>query len=69
MHCPLVANRMVHFQSVYHRCFRLVDDVASHVRLFKKARLALKTRNKEDGKIVDLVTDRLHDDENAAFLR
>ena len=35
--------------------FRLVDDVASHVRLFKKARHALRTRNKEDGKIVDLV--------------
>lgn len=33
---------------------RLVDDVASHVRLFKKARLAMRTRNKEDGKIVDL---------------
>ena len=38
-----------------HLCFRLVDDVASHVRLFKKSRLALATRNKDDGKIVDLV--------------
>ena len=36
-------------------CSRLVDDVASHVRLFKKARLALRNRNKDDGKIVDLV--------------
>ena len=40
---------------------RLVDDVASHVRLFKKARLTLKLRNKDlssdqrdGGKIVDL---------------
>jgi sorting nexin-13 len=37
---------------------RLVDDVASHVRLFKKARLSLKIRSKADqqtdGKIVDL---------------
>ena len=37
---------------------RLVDDVASHVRLFKKARLLLRTRNKGDvsdnGKIADL---------------
>ena len=30
--------------------FRVVDDVASHVRLFKTARLLLKTRNKEDSK-------------------
>jgi hypothetical protein len=34
---------------------RLVDDVASHVRLFKKARLSLRTRNREEGKLVDLV--------------
>ena len=36
---------------------RLVDDVASHVRLFKKARLALRIRSKSsehDGKTVDL---------------
>ena len=35
---------------------RLVDDVASHVRLFKKARFALQVRSKDTdgGKIVDL---------------
>ena len=37
---------------------RLVDDVASHVRLFKKARFALQVRSKnldtDGGKIVDL---------------
>jgi hypothetical protein len=35
-----------------------VDDIASHVRLFKKARLALRNRSKEDGKIADLVKTR-----------
>ena len=37
---------------------RLVDDVASHVRLFKKARLALKNpeNNENGGKSVDLET-------------
>ena len=39
--------------------FRLVDDVASQVRLYKKASLALRTRNKESetgggGKLIDL---------------
>ena len=40
---------------------RLVDDVASHVRLFKKARFALQVRSKNQdsdgnggGKLVDL---------------
>ena len=36
---------------------RLVDDVASHVRLFKKARFALQFKSKteeETGKLVDL---------------
>ena len=39
---------------------KLVDDVASHVRLFKKARFALQVRSKkvdqngDSGKIVDL---------------
>jgi len=33
----------------------LVDDVASHVKLFKKARLALKAKSKDDsGKLVEL---------------
>ena len=41
---------------------RLVDDVASHVRLFKKARLALKNpENNEQGgnKSIDLETQEL----------
>ena len=33
---------------------RLVDDVASHVRLFKKAKFAEKTQESNGGKIVDL---------------
>ena len=33
---------------------RLVDDVASHIRLFKKAKFAEKTQEGNGGKIVDL---------------
>ena len=33
---------------------RLVDDVASHIRLFKKAKFAEKTQESNGGKIVDL---------------
>lgn len=36
--------------------FRLVDDVATHVRLFKRARMNYRTRKdlSENGKITDL---------------
>ena len=33
---------------------RLIDDLASHIRLFKKAKFAEKTQEGNGGKIVDL---------------
>ena len=33
---------------------RLIDDLASHIRLFKKAKFAEKTQESNGGKIVDL---------------